>query len=472
MSRASITATEGGGGDDDDNDGDDGGALSAAAVASRRRDGGGDGNDDDTGKSSDGSQRAATAAGDGASSVAAGPLSWRQARWKLRTVLEKYLSEQQQKHRDDDCLAEVNRPAGTGPAGGGDETENPDDAGGEPARSSSSVLPLLVVLRRTLLRCCNSALNAWLKYDCDLYVGALLFSSALLVLACWSFVTTTAAATEDGSSSRVLLLTRVYRAQIAGATLLLAGSFMSIWMVRRRRYLCSNDSYTSKRRQVLRFLRNLAHEEECDDGVEGDGDGGGGNGIDPQYSHHSSTFLALERLQNVSGTSLTDIYPVYRKVVDNADDDSGDLNETSSWSRIPSLLLVEGDYIALQIGDIAPADCTLIPLSSPHEGQQQPNTAAGAADVVVIKAGTTVTLGMIGEGSSSAAHLASKLPQGRSTVPADSPHLLTLCNGTRLYRVVATPMAEFVRHETGNGSMRKLLLLCTVYIYFIQATVH
>ena len=52
----------------------------------------------------------------------------------------------------------------------------------------------------------------------------------------------------------------------------------------------------------------------------------------------------------ISGTSLTDIYPVYRVSED------GD----GAWLKLPSLLLVKGDFIALQLGDTAPGNCELV----------------------------------------------------------------------------------------------------------------
>jgi len=154
-------------------------------------------------------------------------------------------------------------------------------------------------------------------------------------------------------------------------------------MVRRRRFLCENDGDTSKRREVSRFLQKLNHEEQeenekkqqqqaasaaiatdADTGQVGEDDNMISSGAGGGAGGSSTTGIGVHPR---SGTSLNDIYPVYRRSV-GAKNSNNDNEETScsyddcaaSWSRIPSLLLVEGDYVALQIGDIVPAECVSV----------------------------------------------------------------------------------------------------------------
>ena len=100
----------------------------------------------------------------------------------------------------------------------------------------------------------------------------------------------------------------------------------------------------------------------------------------------------------------------------------------SSWSRIPSLLLVQGDLVALQIGDIAPADCEL---ADPKDS------------VIHCRVGDAVKTSFLQDGYHST------LPTGRTTVPKDSELFLQLCNGMRLFRVTETPLEKFLRKPIG-----------------------
>lgn len=113
--------------------------------------------------------------------------------------------------------------------------------------------------------------------------------------------------------------------------------------------------------------------------------------------------------------------PVYRVSLRNG-------KQMASWSRIPSLLLVAGDVVALQIGDIAPADCELL----------DPNDKA-----IRCKVGDSMKTAFVQEG------FLSTLPSGRTTIQKDSDAFLQLCNGMRIFRVTETPLETFLRKPTG-----------------------
>jgi hypothetical protein len=105
-------------------------------------------------------------------------------------------------------------------------------------------------------------------------------------------------------------------------------------------------------------------------------------------------------------------------------------------------LLAEGDIIALQIGDIAPADCV----------QVAPPSSSTRHAMLRVKAGDLLSLESLRLSSD---EIISQLPAGRSTLPPGSDHLLTLCNGMIIFMVEKAPLHEFIRHSSGkpNGAI-------------------
>lgn len=172
----------------------------------------------------------------------------------------------------------------------------------------------------------TSWLACMIRNDYDLYFGAFLFSIGLLVLSLFSLLAKLGHVSE--SPLRPSASRGVYESQFCASLLLAVGACSSLWMVRRRRFLSLNDSVSSKRREIMRFLRVLKALDENNNNK--------GENMDPK--------------PHINGTFLTDIYRVNRK--------AGSAGE--QWNRIPSLLIVEGDLIALQCGDIAPADCVMM----------------------------------------------------------------------------------------------------------------
>ena len=149
----------------------------------------------------------------------------------------------------------------------------------------------------------------------------------------------------------------------------------------------------------------------------------GGNGglmSSSECCHHSGIRTEESKDYDSSIISSTngDYYRVYRK--------NGDQNEKGRWHRIPNVLLVEGDLIALQVGDIAPAN-----VCSHH------NTR------IHVKAGEKVNL----------AHdssLLSSLPSGKSSflaknIASNSKQLLSLSKHMQLFVILETPLPSILK---------------------------
>jgi len=309
------------------------------------------------------------------------PLTWDEARCRLRSVLQEYLDEQTPRRRD----------------GAVEEKDESKDVHGPSNRKSSFIAQCI-------------------RYDLDMWIVSMALSLVLLVVSCLSFVGRSGI---GGSYLNASAGVTTYAAQVAGSSILTIATLFSLWMVRRRRFLCLTDSDSAKRQEVSRFLRRFDAE----------------TAKIQAWSSHESVKLDGAAL-GLTGTSLTDLYPVFRK--QNLGDDS-----YGTWCRVPSLLLVEGDLIALQIGDVSPAEC-----------------AAMDGTKIKLTAGQNVSLETVNETTKS---LTSGLPPARTTLPVDSEHLLTLSNGMRVFQVSRAPMYSFIRHKQSMLLIiRKSLFCCIV----------
>ena len=303
-----------------------------------------------------------------------GPLSWIEARGQLRSVLETYLK---------------NRA---------------------PLQNANFISSDSEILDSIPSRC--------IRYNLDLYAGTLLFSFVLVALTIISLISKS----YDLNSTHwnTVASIREYKAQVAASIILLSGSILSIWMVHRRRFLCLNDSNTSRRREIQKFLKAVVTEES-------------------KASEINESTISDEILRS-SGSAQTDIYPVYRT------SKSKDGSITACWSRIPSLLLVRGDYIALQIGDVVPANCVAL------------ESRDGSGDNVKVNVGERLTLDSFGTNEEM---VAEKLPKGRTTLPPSSECMLTLCNKMQIFRVVDTPLIEFLNRPHRKSSNMEISHLKT-----------
>jgi hypothetical protein len=257
----------------------------------------------------------------------------------------------------------------------------------------------------------------WLEWDLDVYIGAFGSSLAILVIT-WltrnqNGLTTTSSETAESQNENNRINNGDYpRLQFTAGILVFLGSLINLWMIQRRRYSNNQGNDSLKRREISRFLKEIEKQEEerltRQDGLDDD--------VNIQ-----------EHPLELDGTALAGVYPVYRRKFR-----YGGKPEAGSWCRIPTLLLVKGDHIALQVGDIAPAACKLI------EVHKAP---------VRLEAGELITLETFQETSTLTA---GKWPRGRTTLPKDSDKLLTLCNNMRIFEVLETPLEGFLKQPRGK----------------------
>jgi hypothetical protein len=265
------------------------------------------------------------------------PLSWREARAKLRGVLQDFIDKPSR--RKDDQKSQ-DRP---------------------------------------------SFVKLWFKNNMDVYAGSFLSSLAFLVISSISLASRNTQDPIFNASAEI----GVYRSQVAASVLMMAGCLFSAYLMGRRRDAAVKDSGASKRRAINKYLAAM---DKMDDQQEGS-------------IHRKEDETAL------SGTSLTGIFPVYRTSA----------NGKGDWVNIPVLLLMEGDYVALQIGDIVPANCKSL------------------------ESGSTLVKGHRIEKFSGKAFAGAPLPLGRSTIPSNSKALLSLCNLMKIFVVEEAPIASFLR---------------------------
>eukprot|EP00979_Chaetoceros_neogracilis_P009526 scaffold2170_cov265-Chaetoceros_neogracile.AAC.1 len=144
----------------------------------------------------------------------------------------------------------------------------------------------------------------------------------------------------NGNISKASMTAKnLYFSHITASLLFLFGSIVSVWLLHRRRFTSARGTEAKKRNTIASFLPLLDEMQSHSDGST------------------SNLTAGYEDLKEaLPGTSLTDIYPVYRL--------SSAGNGKGRWHKVPSLLLVKGDFIALQLGDIAPAECKLIATGS------------------------------------------------------------------------------------------------------------
>ena len=248
----------------------------------------------------------------------------------------------------------------------------------------------------------------WLDWDLDVYIGAFGSSLAIVTMTCLARIRNGLPTFSE--RDQVPLSEEYLQLQNAAGILVFLGSLINLWMIRRRRYSNSQGNDSLKRREISRFLKEIEKQEE-----------------ERLTRPELDDFDFQEHPLELDGTALAGVYSVFRRK-----SHYGGETEIGSWCRIPTLLLVNGDHVALQIGDIAPADCRLI------EHHHTP---------VRLEAGELITLETFKERST---FTDVKLPRGRTTLPKDSDKLLALCNNMRIFEVLDRPLEAFLRQSRGK----------------------
>jgi len=252
-------------------------------------------------------------------------------------------------------------------------------------------------------------MKSWLLNDLDVYIGAQFLSFGLLIMACLSYISLDSGTPFMNAAADKT----VYYSQLSAAVFLVISSLIGIWMVRRRHIASSRDVDSVKRREIKRFLRSMERKE--DDKVSEDS-----SRRQSSSAKIDAAQMSVEALK-LPGTSLTDIYPVYRT--------SSGHGKMGTWSRLPTLLLVKGDHVALSVGDMAPAKCRVI---------------VGGDSTAVVEGGERVTSEYVSKLPSI------PVPKGRSTLPPGSRKVLELCNNLCIFELLESPLEEFLRCPVGK----------------------
>jgi hypothetical protein len=382
------------------------------------------------------------------------PLSWEEARSLLQTALQQYLQQPLPSHHHHQHNNHQNHHHERDK-----ESNATTAAAANTARSQPS--------HRSLLERC-------IRYDCDLYFGSIVLSLLLFILIVLDIE-------NDDQSSHGL-----YLSETIGAAGLLFSSILGVWILRRRRFLSQHDSEHAKRREIRKFLKALQNAKQ------------------PQSSENEDVSSSRHRHRRKSSSSIvvvppssssskdhsafnltahTGVYPVYRRHTVVSSNSTTTTNITA-WSRIPSLLLVQGDWIALQVGDIAPAHCDSVRMDGTTVEIAQGESIT-METLVVPKDGQTAHPQTIDPGIHH-----HPLPLGRTTLAthggshgsSDHHHLLTLCNQMQIYVVRETPIASFLqRSATTNtkpslvarqiGRIRESLFLLALILVILTAVI-
>jgi len=362
------------------------------------------------------------------------PLSWEEARSGIKSVLQDYMNSSsliEAEGNDDD---------------GNDHVIDKDKDKGKNLNSNNNNK--------------NRILSWWFRNNVDVLM-AVLTSIAALILSIASYrerkrKTTYTDSDNNGIWSRTTTLNasadlKVYASQIAASMIFLACSLISLWVIHMRSEGVLKGGNTKKRRAVSLFLRRLEKIEmnmkACD------------SNFSDKYENEMTTNKV--KINNISGTSLTDIYSVYRvKKRFSSDSKREDKScARGEWHRIPSLLLVKGDHIALQVGDVAPADCSLVnPFSSFNE-----STMIRAGDKIPPEINTKHKNG-----------ISTKIPNpgfpsGRSSLPPNSPKLLDLCRNMKIYVVEKSSLEQFLARTGAKHKSPQIHRQLKELRYFLHA---
>eukprot|EP00956_Cyclotella_meneghiniana_P018433 scaffold30656_cov62-Cyclotella_meneghiniana.AAC.9 len=130
-------------------------------------------------------------------------------------------------------------------------------------------------------------------------------------------------------------------------------------------------------------------------------------------------------------------------------------NKSGQWHRIPSLLLVRGDHIALKVGDTSPAKCTSLPQET-GKGKDKNNNSSP----IIVQAGERLSMETLGTDAKLLSRTGNK-----STVTLKSEEdLLTLANGVQVFELLETPLESFLSKDTFDIMHLRL----AIYLLFIH----
>ena len=355
-----------------------------------------------------------------------GALSWYEARKRLMTVLENYMT--------------------------------------EPFHPTENNLTDGRSMEATDFKMKLKNLSIWgLQRDLDIILGSVLLSFVLLILSVQA---------SDLSAERIV-----------ASILLVLTSLTSVCINFRWKNISSRDIESKKRRIIAHFLLEMQNMEKNDSLEIYE------QFID-EYQNQDNTHMNEDKLKTkitLNGTSLSDVYTVYRlpstTKIQKSDKNTA-MNEEDKggeWHRVPSLLLVEGDYIALQIGDVAPAICEVIHDTKNNRQMRRFSDPSAPAyrklKRLRIQAHEKVpsTLHLNGKGGFA------NLPPGRSRLPNKSKVLMQATGNIQVFQLKGTPIDTFLhtapspqkRTQIGRQltSIRMALFCFSILMLFLSAII-
>jgi len=342
------------------------------------------------------------------------PLSWEDARDRLRCKLEQWKDESKQ-HRQNTSSSIIHTTAE-------EERYYDNNEGGE-------------------------LVFSWLSLeDPDLLLVTIPLAALYTILAFVVLPTTIQYQEQQQQDAQFT------KRQQAAAILLLISSLFSTWITKRRRKVSrETDRSIERRRCISAFLDGMKKRREQ---------------LDSSSANNNNTNVdTLESIMldddilvgTIPRKNVEDVYSTYRigSSNNNNNNKEGSHNK-GQWHRIPSLLLVEGDFIALKVGDTAPVKCRPLSLSSSSSSSgiieagerltvqslpQKTKETLAFQDAPPTKAAKNSNAKGSGGGGGRL------LPQGRYSVKYHSNELLLLANGVRIFVLLETPIDLFLRKE-------------------------
>lgn len=400
------------------------------------------------------------------------PLTWDEARRRLRCTLELWKSGRTRRS----SLLRGESDAGSNVGGKCDQSAKNDvSTGGATGAASGSG------------RGATDARAKWWRVDDpDMIFLAIPLSLALVVL---SFVLPPSpqfdnhqldGAVEEGEHHHYeQSRQRNLGQQRAGALLFLIASLASAWITRRRRVVSRDtDRSIERRRCVSAFLRGM---NDWQQGKSKPDDSTTPEQKTPGDAERDALLRDMVNVDIIPRKNVEDVYSTYRLVGNQQVDEEGGGNGPQSsalghWHRIPTLLLVKGDFVALKVGDTAPARCQLVvTMASDNNNGDSNATFIEAGERLTIESLSPAIQQTFGSHASDSAVNASGpaptsnskdskrgcskkheatpqpslLPTGRSTLKYHSKEMLLLANAVQIFVLLDTPLDSFLRKDDG-----------------------
>ena len=401
------------------------------------------------------------------------PLTWNEARSRLRHTLERW---------DDERRRQQKQNCNDGDVGITDVTDNNNINN----HTTSTAAARGGNFKRLL--------STMSKLDDPDMIFITIPLSLLFVILSFLLLPTNNNDSDEDNNNNYSIIYHGIKMEQAASLLYLISSITSLWITKRRRKVSQDtDSSIERRRCVSSFLdgmkkcRRENNNMECDESK--------------RYSSSKSRMdINNDNMKNVDTIprkNVEDVYSTYRinsnhvVVGQQQSQQQQQQQGRGHWHRIPTLLLVEGDFIALKVGDIAPARCTLVRNSSSNDdddddvhGTTKKNIEAGerltidslsslakdalSLDNAKASTATTASVSNISEGTNTTKpagqekkneagtlHSVSSLPPGRSTLKQHSQEMLLLANGVQIFVLLETPLISFLRKDGCSSSSTK-----------------